>query len=200
MLFGFGRLITYWWVRIAFRMRYVGLENIPRDKGFILACNHRSYHDPLFIAHKVPQPIHYMAKAELFRTKLRNWLFRNVNAFPVSRGTGDTSAIRTAEEVIRSGDVLGIFPEGTRSKDGKPLRPRSGVALIAGQTGADVLPCAVCFEGNKLRFRIQVTVCYGKLITSEELNIDPAKPSTVRAASKRIMADIVELLDQGGEL
>lgn len=196
MLYGFGKLVTYWYVRLFFRMRYVGLENIPRAKGFILASNHRANHDPLFIAHRVPKGIHYMAKAELFRNKLLGWILRNVNAFPVARGTGDTSAIDTAKEVIRSGDVLGMFPEGTRSRDGKPLRARSGVALIAGQTGADVLPCAICFEG-RLRFRTAVTVRYGKLITVDELGIDAEKPSMVRAASKRIMADIVALLEQG---
>lgn len=197
MLYGFGKMVTYWYVRILFRMRYVGLENIPKGKGFILASNHRANHDPLFIAHRVPKSIHYMAKAELFRNKFLGWLMRNINAFPVARGTGDTSALETAKSVIRSGDVLGMFPEGTRSKDGKPLRPRSGVALIAGQTGADVLPCAVCFEG-KLRFRCPITVRYGKLITASELGIDSEKPSTVRAASKRIMADIIDLLEQGG--
>lgn len=194
MLYPLGRTLTYWLACFLFRIRYVGLENIPQHHGFILAANHRSNFDPIFIAQKIRQPIYYMAKSELFRTRFLNWLLRSVNAFPVARGTGDTSALDTARQRIEEGGVLGMFPEGKRSKDGTPLRARSGVAIIAGQTSASVLPCAIKF-GEKLRFRCTVTIQYGKLIPAEELGIDPASPATIRAGSKRIMADIVAMLD-----
>lgn len=196
MLFPFGSMVTYWLVLLLFRLRYEGLENIPPDRGFILASNHRSNFDPMFIAHKLPMAVHYMAKAELFRNPILGWILRNVGAFPVARGTGDTSALESARDVIRSGQVLGMFPEGHRSKDGKPLRARSGVALIAAQTGADVLPCAVVHDG-RLRFRTQVTVRYGKMIPWAELEADAASPASLRNASKRIMGDIVTLLEVG---
>ena len=194
MLYPFGNLVTYWLVHLLFRMRYEGLENIPPDRGFILASNHRSNFDPLFIAHKLRSAVCYMAKAELFQNGFIGWILRNVNAFPVARGTGDTSALDAAREIIRSGRVLGMFPEGHRSKDGKPLRVRSGVALIAAQTGADVLPCAVYYVG-RLHFRAQVTVRYGKLIPSAELEAQADSPASIRAASKRIMEDIIALLE-----
>lgn len=196
MLYGFAKWLTYLYVRIAFRMRYEGLEHIPADKGFILAANHRTYHDPVFIAHKVSGAICYMAKIELFRNPAIGWVLRQIHAFPVARGTGDTSAMDTARAVIRSGDVLGIFPEGTRSKDGKPQRARGGAAVLAGETGADVLPCAICF-GERLHFRTPVTIRYGRLLTAEELGVDPGSPSTVRKASRKIMDEIVTLLEQG---
>lgn len=196
MLYAFGKAVTYLYVRLLFRVRYVGLTNIPADKGFILASNHRGYHDPLFIAHRVPKRVYYMAKAELFRNRVLGWLFRSVGAFPVDRGSGDASTLDTARGIIERGEVLGMFPEGTRSKDGKPLRARSGVSLIAAQTGADVLPCAICY-GEKLRFRTPVTVRYGKVIPAAELGADAGKPSTLRAASKRIMGDIVAMLGEG---
>jgi 1-acyl-sn-glycerol-3-phosphate acyltransferase len=180
---------------ILYRVRYEGLENIPKDSGFILACNHRSYCDPLFIAHKLRQPIHYMAKAELFRNPVIAFILRGVNAFPVARGTGDRSAIDTAISIIKGGEVMGMFPEGTRSKDGQPLRPRSGVAIVAAETIADVLPCAVCFEG-KLRFRTNVTVRYGKLIPAEKLGAQVDSRATIKAASRMIMDEIVGLLNQ----
>lgn len=198
MLYPLGKLLTYWFVHIMYRMRYEGLENIPPETGFILACNHRSFIDPLAIAHKVPKPVRYMAKAELFRIPVLGFLIRHLYAFPVARGTGDTSAIDTATRIIREGGVLGVFPEGTRSKDGKALRARSGVALIAAQTGADVLPCAVCF-GERLGFRTPVTVRYGQLISSEELGVNAESRSTIKAASKLIMNRILALLDEEGD-
>jgi 1-acyl-sn-glycerol-3-phosphate acyltransferase len=196
MLYAFGKTVTYWLVRILFKMRYEGLENIPAGSGFILASNHRTYLDPLFIAHKLPCPVHYMAKAELFTAPILGFLVKRLKAFPVSRGSGDRTPLDTAVAFIKGGEVMGMFPEGTRSRDGKPMRPHSGVALIAAETGADVLPCAIVFEG-KLRFRTPVTVRYGKLITSEELAADPASRTAIRTASKRIMEGIVGLLEAG---
>lgn len=194
MLYPFGKLVTHWLVMLLYRMRYEGLENIPKTSGFILACNHRTNFDPLFIAHKVKQPLHYMAKAELFRGRFMNWLFHSINAFPVDRGKGDTAIFDTAGAIIKCGEVVGMFPEGHRSKDGTPLRPRSGVALIAAQTGADVLPAAVCY-GAKLGFRTVVTVRYGALISSEQLGARADSPATVRSATKRIMGEIIALLE-----
>lgn len=196
MLYRFGRRVTYWLSLILFRMKFVNLERIPECKGFILASNHRSNFDPIFIAVKAKKAVRYMAKAELFRNPFLGWIVKNLYAFPVERGKGDSGAIQQAGDIIRDGGVLGMFPEGTRSKDGKPLRPRSGVAVIAGQTQADVLPVAVCY-GEKLRFRTPVTVRYGNVIPFEELGVDPSSPSTIKAASKRIMDDIVALLGEG---
>lgn len=192
-LYPFGKAVTYWLVRILFRMRYEGLENIPADRGYILACNHRSNFDPIFIAHKVPQQLFYMAKAELFRFPPFGWILRSVGAFPVARGKGDTGALDGAEEIIRGGGVLGVFPEGHRSKDGIPLRPRSGVALIAAKTGAAVLPCAVCF-GRRLRLRTTVTIRYGRLIPAEDLAVDAGSPASIRARAKVVMDRILALL------
>lgn len=192
-LYPFGKAVTYLFVRAAFRMSYEGLENIPKDRGVILASNHKSGMDPLFIAHKIPGHLHFMAKIELFKNPVMGWILRHVNAFPVDRGKGDTSALDEAKARIEGGGVLGMFIEGHRSKDGRPQRARSGVALIAGRTGADILPCAVVY-GQKLRFRARVTVRYGPIIKNETLGIDLASPSSLRLAAKSVMSDIVELL------
>ena len=194
-LYPLGKFLTYILVRVLFRMRYEGLENIPQQ-GFILAGNHRSNFDPLFIAHKIPCPLCFFAKAELFRNRFIAAILRSVGAFPVERGKGDTTAIDTAAAMIRSGKALTIFPEGTRSRDGKPQRARSGISLIAAKTGADILPCAV-YYGERLHFRTTVTVRYGKLIPNEELELSLTSPSTLRGGAKRVMGDIVALLDAG---
>ena len=196
-LYPLGKTVSYWLVRVLFRMRYEGLENIPKGRGFILASNHRSNFDPLFIAHKIPQQIHYMAKAELFKNPLLGWAMRRIGSFPVQRGKGDTSALERAGQIMEQGGILGMFPEGHRSKDGAVQRPRSGIAIIAGQTGAAVLPCAVIY-GKRLGFRTVVTVRYGELICSEQLAADASPPSSIRSCTKQIMGDIVALLPPAG--
>lgn len=195
-LYKLGKAVTYLYVLALFKMRYEGFENIPQNQGFILASNHITAYDPLFVAHKIHQPLHFMAKTELFRNPVIGWILRAVNAFPVDRGKGDGAALDEAKSRIDNGGVMGIFIEGTRSKDGKPQRARSGVALIAGRTGADILPCAVVYD-KKLRFRSVVTVRYGALIKNDTLGIDLETPSTLRLAAKSIMGEIVELF--GGE-
>lgn len=194
-LYPFGKAVTYLFVRVAFKMKYEGLENIPGEQGFILACNHITAIDPLFIAHKIPQPLNFMAKIELFKNKFIGWLLRSLNAFPVDRGSGDSWALDEAKRRIEGGGVFGIFVEGNRSPDGKPKRARSGVALIAGSTGANVLPCAIICD-RKLGFRSTVTVRYGKLIKNESLKINLEAPSTLRLAAKSVMNDIVDMFEQ----
>lgn len=197
MVYKFCIFLCKIFVYILFRVRMEGRENIPRGKGFILACNHRTNFDPLLVAVRMPQQIHFMAKAELFqRNAALAWILRRLGAFPVERGKGDTGAIQWAEHLLRVGGVLGMFPEGTRNKDGTPGRPKSGTAMIACQTAADVLPCAVCF-GDELGFRSTVTVRYGKMIAFEELGFSSTSmsPRELKEASRLIMDRVTAMLE-----
>lgn len=187
MFYKLIRFLANVYIHIAFRMRFEGLENVPAEGGYILASNHRSYFDPPFLVVKIKAHFRFMAKEELFKGKVFGAIIRALGAFPVARGKGDTGAIDTAKQIVRDKkEVLLIFPEGTRSKDGVPLRARSGIALIAGQTGASVLPCSVDY-GAKLSFRTPVTVKFHPVITAEELAVDTSSPSSLRAASKKVM-------------
>ena len=193
-LYPFGRAISYPFVRFVFKMRYEGLEHIPQCGGYILACNHRSNFDPIILAHKIPLHVRYLAKAELVKNRFFGFIMKGLGIIPVKRGEGDTGALESAAEVIHSGGVLGMFPEGKRSKDGVPLRPRSGTALIAGQTGADILPVAISYSKG-VRFRGPVTVRFGPLIPNDQLGVSLESPATVRVASKLIMGNIISLMD-----
>ncbi|MCL2069336.1 MAG: 1-acyl-sn-glycerol-3-phosphate acyltransferase [Oscillospiraceae bacterium] len=192
MLFGFAKYATLIYCRIAFRMRYEGLENIPRGsgRGYLLCANHRSYHDPVFLCHKIPQRLGFMAKAEIFRGRFISAVLKDLGAFPVNRGKGDTAALDKAADIIRNGGVLIVFPEGTRSKDGRPLRPRSGAAVLSKRTGADLLCCSIHFDKPKLRFRSTVTLRFHPLLTYENLGLESDSPSAIRDATKRIMETI----------
>ena len=191
MLYWLTKNLTYILVRIIFRMRYEGLEHIPKGGRYVLCSNHRTVFDPVFMCHKIPLPIRSMAKQELFSSPFFGAFIRRLGAFPIARGTGDTSTIDTAVEILESGGVLLIFPEGTRSKDNRPLRARSGVSLISGRAGAGVLPCSIDYTG-KLKFRTRITMRYHPLLTAEELNINIDSSSSMRSGAKMVMKRITE--------
>ena len=106
-------------VKLLFFMKIEGRENVPKDRNCILMGNHQCLLDPVTLALCVPdREIHFMGKKELFENKVLGWVFRQVHGFPVDRGNMDMGAIRTAMGVLKAGETLGIFPEGTRSKTG----------------------------------------------------------------------------------
>ena len=141
-----------------------GLENIPAEGGAIIAANHASWFDPVAIAVALRRPVHFMAKAELFEKPILKWFFTKVHSFPVKRGMADRGAIRTAQERVRAGHLLGIFPEGTRNPDAEELLPlQGGAALIALKTGVPVIP-VVTQNVNPVRFRQKIRVVIGEPI------------------------------------
>jgi 1-acyl-sn-glycerol-3-phosphate acyltransferase len=129
--------------KLFMRLEVRGLENFPMSGAVIIASNHVTNFDvfPLQIA--IPRPIFFMAKAELFRFPLMDAFFRNVGAFPVKRGEKDLWALRHAAKVLAHGQMLGMFPEGTRSK-GKGLRvAKTGTARLAIDAACPIVPVAV---------------------------------------------------------
>ena len=131
-------------VRVIFMvlgMKSEGLDNIPNEGAVIIAANHVSIWDPIVIGAALERPINFMAKAELFRNSLFSFIFRNLNAFPVKRGSADRTALRNSLELLQNGQVLGIFPEGTRNTDGM-AKVQNGVAMIALKSGAPIVPVA----------------------------------------------------------
>lgn len=185
-------------LRLALRIKHEGLENVSKDGSFILACNHIHFVDPAVLFAYFPRPIHFMAKEEAFKSsKLAAWFLTHLNAFPVNRARSDKSSVNYAISLIENGHVLGIFPEGTRSKDLKPQKAKAGVALIARQTKADVLPASVYCEKKGGLFR-KITVRYGELIKYEDLGItEEGGTRELREATDKIMGKIVDLWEEG---
>ena len=184
-------------VHLLFNIKYVGRENLTQGRGYIICSNHRSMLDPVFIALGVKKrKLRFMAKKELFKNKIFAALITKFGAFPVDRGKGDTTAIKNAENVLNRKHVLLIFPEGTRSKNGKLLRAKSGTAYIASACNCDVIPAAICYDEKGLSFRKKITVCYGKPIKNEEIAIRPEfKIADTRRATAIIMDRIAEMLN-----
>ena len=126
-----------------FRMHRVGREHIPATGPVIVASNHRSFLDPFVIGTMARRPMYYVAKKELFRGRLVTWLLGALGAFPVNRGGSDAEMITTAKAILARGDIVLIFPEGTRIRPGSLGTPKRGVGRLALETGVPVVPVAV---------------------------------------------------------
>ncbi len=125
------------------RRTVVGLENVPATGPFLLVSNHLSLLDPPVLGALLPRRITFMAKEEVFHDRLLGPVVRWYGAFAVRRGQADRQALRTATDVLKQGGVVGMFPEGTRSKTGQLARAYAGSALVAHMARAPILPVAV---------------------------------------------------------
>lgn len=135
---------------LLYAARVSGRENVPMTGPLIVAANHRSYLDPPLLGAWFPRPIHYMAKKELFAIPWLGPLLRRVHSFPVNREIADPSAIKHALKTLRAGEVVGIFPEGTRNIDGA-ARARGGAVLIAATAKCPIVPVALLNTENAFR-------------------------------------------------
>lgn len=128
---------------LAFDLKVYGVHRLPQEGGVLVVSNHQSYLDPVLLAVRTRRPLSYMAKSELFRHKAFTWLIRALGAFPVRQGAGDVRAIKEAIERVQEGHALVIFPEGSRSHDGKLLPVEPGVALVIRKAKVPVVPCVI---------------------------------------------------------
>ena len=192
------RFITTAYCRIAFRFHGAGFENIPESGPAVICCNHISAFDPLLLAAccKNRQLI-FMAKKELFNYKLSGWFLRKVGAFPVNRGGNDLGAIKKAQDILKNGHILGIFPEGTRSKDEKILQGKAGAALIAVGTKSMVIPVAIYHKGNGIKLFRKITLRCGEPISYDELNSTRANKAGLQNTIDYIMDRIKALRELG---
>jgi 1-acyl-sn-glycerol-3-phosphate acyltransferase len=146
------------------------VHNVPNDGPVILVSNHLNWTDIPLIGLKVRRRTHFMAKAELFQKAPSKWLWIGLGAFPVRRGEPDRQAIKQAEEVLKAGQVLVIFPEGTRSKTRVMREGLPGAALIALRSGAPVVPIGI-YGSERFKlwrlwpFRTPITITYGTPFT-----------------------------------
>ncbi|HZC69672.1 MAG TPA: lysophospholipid acyltransferase family protein [Jatrophihabitans sp.] len=165
LLLRFVRLVLVPFFRLAFGMRVSGKEHVPRTGPVIIAPNHKSFWDAFFIATVLRRPVRFMGKAELFEGR-RGRLFIALGAFPVRRGASDAEAIETARTILEQGNVLALFPEGTRVRDPNVLgTPRRGAARLALETGAPLIPTAMTgTERRRFHLPRSVQISFGEPI------------------------------------
>src|SRR3982751_730713 len=177
---------------VYFRMSRIGREHIPREGGVIIAANHRSFLDPFVIGTLVRRPIYFVAKSELFHRRFPAWFLSSLGAFPVDRGNNDRDAMETARKILERGDVVVIFPEGTRTRPGPLGQPKRGVGRLALETGAPIVPVAVIgTEAIRNGWRIRphkVRLRVGRPLRFPRVE-DPS-PQMARAVMERLWACI----------
>ncbi|MTI79335.1 MAG: 1-acyl-sn-glycerol-3-phosphate acyltransferase [Firmicutes bacterium] len=191
MLYYVARFIMRMVLAVLRRWEVIGLQNAPQKDGFIIVSNHTSYWDPVAVGCAFNKPVHYMAKAELFKIPIFTSLIKGLKSFPVNRKKMDRSAIRYAIELLNDGQALGIFPEGTRSATGELQKAELGTAMLAFKSGVPVVPVGI--HGAKgMLGKLKLVV--GKPIPLPELK--GAKPSRqdLEEYSKKIMNEISNLM------
>lgn len=198
----FVRSIVRGLVRAYGGVQIVGAENIPPSGPVILAPNHRAHVDPPYLALISSRPIAFMGKEELFHVPILRQIITRVGAFPVRRGAADRAALRHAVGLLKDGGVVLIFPEGTRSEDGRLGVAEKGFALIARQADAVIVPVAIegtermLPKGAKFIKRSRVRITVGKPLTTQGIlaaHPDAGKQSLdiIGAATMSAIADLL---------
>jgi 1-acyl-sn-glycerol-3-phosphate acyltransferase len=160
--FTIGPLIKlYWWVGAR------GRSNVPRDRGVIIASNHIAAIDPVLVCMSFWRPVHWLAKVELVKSARISWFFRGAGVIPVDRAAPREESAEKAAAVVKEGKIFGIFPEGTRSPDGRVYKGYTGVARVAQRTGAPVIPTGIVGssgahkKGSRLARPSRTSVIFG---------------------------------------
>ena len=190
--------------RYLYRHRSEGAEHVPAEGGYILVPNHSSYFDPVLQVFGQRRVVRFMAKSTLFGYPLLRDFVRAGGGFPVQRGKGDSAAIDIAHEVLRDGQVLVVYPEGTRFRDSLELGPpRSGAARLALEARVPVVPVASWGAKRRELYglgrfeRRRVTVVYGEPMHFDDLE---ATREGVAIAKERIWAEVQRLYERAREL
>lgn len=195
-MYSFIAALTWPLLRGVYRLRARGLDNLPAEGGFVLACNHVSSFDPWPLGMPLwpKRFLRFMAKSELYWWPLKI-IVGGAGAFPVRRGQRDTQAIETAVALVREGHAVAMFPEGTRRKKGLTkkfeARPRSGAARIALEGGVPLVPAAVAGTDGLLRLK-KLRVAYGTPVDIDDLR-GKEMGDAAHEATERLMARIYEL-------
>jgi 1-acyl-sn-glycerol-3-phosphate acyltransferase len=176
-----------------FRWQVLGKENIPETGPVILVSNHISNLDPPLLGSPLQRKVSFMAKEQLFDIPVVSFLIRSFGAFPVKRGTADRQSIRIALNILKNDGVVGIFPEGTRSKTGELGKGMSGAALFSLRTDATVIPVAII---GPYRWFRPIRIVYGQPMDFSRFKQLPSSTDTYQQATEYMMSSIQNLVDQ----
>ncbi len=203
MLYFLGQSFFKLLFTIFFRSKILGADNIPHDGPALICANHQSFIDPPLVGSAVKRPIHYMARHDLFTVPVLGWLIARVNAFPVKRsGGGDPAAFKNIFRLLEEKEIVLLFPEGTRSRDGNLQKSLPGAGLIVYQARVPVIPCYVhgsrdvLPRGSSFLHFHQLTVTFGKPIDFSAYYQREKSKDLYREVSARIMSEIAVLKAQ----
>ena len=203
-----GRAVSSFLFKGMFAGESFGVENVPKQGPFLLACNHVSYFDPFIAGCFFHRPIYFFARKTLFKKGIVAWTLNKFNAIPVDvKAANDITAFRRVLELLKSGEGLLVFPEGTRSKDGKLKEPKAGVGMMACRTQVPVVPVRLFGSYEALGrgammpdFTKKITVVYGKPIYPKEYDPGKKDPQRYQKAVDKIMEAMAALEIPKGDL
>jgi len=195
MGYRFSRFILLIFLKLFFDFKVEGKDNLPKKGGFILACNHVSYLDPVVLGAGCVRSVHFMARDTLFNNKFLAFWMNAVGVIPVKRNSVDFSVLKKSLRIAQDGEGLAIFPEGTRRTIDKAfIHPEPGVGFLADKANVPVIPAFVrgTYEAlpkgvnKKINFGREILIRFGK-----EIHIERGKP--YQEISNMIMAGIKQL-------
>lgn len=201
LFFRFVRFVFWLFGKVWFRAEVRGVGNIPLHEGAIIASNHASHLDPVIIGGNMPFGCYSFAKAELFSIPVVGWIIRNVYAIPIRRGTVDRESLRTIIDLLKAGEAVVMFPEGTRTLDGELQEAKGGIGMMAYQAGACVVPCYISgtYEAMPRKAKFiwpkKVILTYGQPIypPTDEQTMQLDKKTRYDRFSALIMQGIAEI-------
>ena len=171
MIYWVSRSFCALLLKIFFGLKVTGRKHVPAHGGFILACNHVSFLDPVVAGVGCPRPLHYMARQTLFKNIFFGTCLTHLNTFPVKRDSADIASLREAMRRVRLGEGLLVFPEGTRKKEGISGRTKGGAGFLASKLGVPIVPVYIqgtekaLPRGKKFPRLSKITVRFGSRIT-----------------------------------
>jgi 1-acyl-sn-glycerol-3-phosphate acyltransferase len=183
------------YLRVFCRLKRFGLQNIPKTGGLIVASNHVAAADPFIMGTAVPRELSFMAKKELFDIPVEGWLIKHLNAFPVDRFGFDLAVIKKSIEILESGQALVMFPEGTRSKDGKIREGKIGIGMLARKAGVPIVPVYIV-NSKKAWFNFltgkRFITRFGPVIDADWIKAQANSKEGYKAITDEVMKRILE--------
>jgi len=175
----------------AWRIRTYGRENVPRAGGVLLASNHQSYLDPVLIAAAADREVHFMARSSLFRVPALGPLISSLRAFSIERGKADMRGVREAVERLRDGHVVLVFPEGTRTRNGRVAPMKAGIRILCERSDAPIVPVLLegayraWPKGRPVPVPWPINVVFGRPFRLE--------PASAGDAGERVRREVIDL-------
>ncbi|MBC8387872.1 MAG: 1-acyl-sn-glycerol-3-phosphate acyltransferase [Actinobacteria bacterium] len=187
---------------LLYRVEKIDLHKVPRNGKFIICSNHISYLDPVVIGAYIPRCVYFMAKKELYNNKFLSSLVTFLNAFPVERQAFNRKAFSISFEVLKDGNVLGLFPEGTRSTDGVLRGGKKGTGFIAAASNTPILPVAISGTNKIIQkpyrriFFPRVKLIVGDIIDIKDILKEHSKKEAISIIVDRTMKELGKIYDK----
>jgi 1-acyl-sn-glycerol-3-phosphate acyltransferase len=186
------RLFRFYFWLLGFKFN--GTERMPATGGFVVCANHRSNWDVLALACALERPIHFMAKEELFQKPILGSAFRFFGAFPIKRGVPDMKALKHGIELLKAGEIVGIFPEGTRVEEGQKQVPFAGMIFMMEKAGVPVLPVQISGTRQLWKRSAPKGLIVGTTLLVEELPEKTEVEENLRTWRARMVMQQIEAL------